>query len=432
MNRRQFLGVVGCSAVACSFPSIVKSQTLGLQGTAPSNRLTVGIIGLGVISRGHLTYVLNSPELQLVAICDVDRSVLKANRKFIDKYYADHGGSSAGLKEHTDFLAVVNDPSIDIIFNCTPDHWHALTLLHAARAGKSIYSEKPLCRTPAEGYAMVAEVERSGVVCQIGSQQRSSSEFQRAISLARNGDLGQIKRIKVVLPSGGGLQGIKTAAPQSVPSSLDYERWVGPSPLLPYVAERVHYNWRWCYEFAGGQLTDWINHHYDIAQLALGVSDEMPMAIRDIHAEFHTSPIYNTATQYSFTAVYSGKRQIEVSSQGQGGLTIEGDQATVFVTRGRSEFSRPSHRAIALPTQGFNLGPSDHRRNFIDCIRKGTRPRSPIDQAHKTAMVAHIANAAMRAGLGEVQWDDTKRTVSSPAAARFLHSTYRAPWCLPA
>jgi predicted dehydrogenase len=427
----------GTTAVAAGFPSIVRAQTLGLGGPAPSARLNVGFVGGGGISGGHIDHVLKDPSLQLVSICDVDRLVLEKRRAQISKHYAELAGTTsfAGPSTHTDFLELVNDPSIDALFVCTPDHWHALVLIHAARAGKSVYCEKPLSRTAAEGLAMVEAVRRSGVVCQIGSQQRSSREFQRAITLVRNGSLGRIRRVQVGLPGGGGVQQIVSTAGQPVPATLDYERWVGPSPFLPYVEDRLHWNWRWCYEFAGGQLTDWINHHYDIAQVALGLSDELPVAIRDASAVFHTNPIYNTATSYSFTAHYAGGQVIEVSSSYPMGIRFEGEEGWLHVNRGIADFSNPALRSAPLPSQGFSIdgGLSNHRQNFFDCIKSRARTRSPIDQAHKTAMVAHLANSAMRAGLSEVRWDAAAgRIAGAPAAERFLSPTYRSPWHLPA
>lgn len=420
-----------------SLPNIIRAQSAGADGSRPSGRLNVGFIGAGGISRGHMSHVLGDPKLQLLWICDVDRLALEEAHGNATRRYAEQSasGSYRGIKTTADFREVIADPDVDVIFNCVPDHWHALPLIYAAQAGKDIYSEKPLSRTPPEGRAMVAAVERSGIVCQIGSQQRSSREFQRAIALARNGALGKIRRVQVGLPGYGGVSEKISPAGQAVPPTLDYERWVGPAPFLPYVKERLHWNWRWHYAFAGGQLTDWINHHFDVAQLAHGVSDEVPVAIRGASAEFHQNPIYNTAIRFAFEAHYAGGQVIEVSSANRLGVRIEGDDGWVFVDRGTIEHSSNSLRSIPLPAQGFAMdgGKTDHRANFFNCIKTRTTPRSPIQQAHNTAMAAHLANAALRSGHAELRWDNQAgRVIGAPDAEAFLTCNYRAPWALPA
>ncbi len=438
MKRRSFLTLLGGASALTAAPGFLRAQALGLGGgTAASERITVGFIGLGGISDGHLQWVLDQPSLQLTWLCDVDRIHLNEAKQRAASAYAAKAGTSSyeGLKTSADFRDVMSDPGVDIIFNCTPDHWHALPLIAAAKAGKDIYSEKPLSRTAAEGEAMVEAVRRAGTVCQIGSQQRSSPEFLRAISLARNGFLGRVQRVQVGLPSMGGMPRPSTTTPQEVPPSLDYERWVGPAPMLPYFSERVHFHWRWRYEFAGGQLTDWINHHYDIAQLALGVSDAFPVAVRQVSGEFHPNPIYNTASRYAFQAEYAGGQVIEVSSDNPMGLRIEGSEGWVFVNRGVIEHSSTALRSVPMPSNGFQIGggTADHRANFLACVRSRQVPRSPIDQAHKTAMVAHLANAALRSGRSELRYDPERRQVSNaPDAERFLSANYRGPWILSA
>jgi hypothetical protein len=439
MNRRNFFRLLGGSAAIAALPNIVRAQTLGLGGTAASERITVGIIGCGGIHNGHREFVLNDPSLQLTWLCDVDEKHLSQSLKHSEDAYAQRDGtpSHKGIRSTRDFREVLADPGLDVVFVCTPDHWHALPVIAAANAGKHIYVEKPLSRTAAEGEAMVEAVRRSGVICQVGSQQRSSGEFIRAVGLARNGFLGRIHRVQVGLPGGGGVQNQVTPQPQSIPPELDYDFWVGPSPLLPYVSERVHFHWRWRYEFAGGQLTDWINHHYDIAQVALGVNEQIPVAIRRASAQFHTNPIYNTATRYAFDAHFATGEVIEVSSDFAMGIRLEGEHGWVYVNRDLIEFSSPTLRSAPLPSQGFTLsnasgGQTEHRRNFFECVRKRTVPRSPIDQAHKTAMSAHLANAAIRSGRSELKFDPAKnRIVAAPDADRFLSPNYRAPWHLP-
>lgn len=435
MQRRTFLRTLGSAAVAAAgAPLILRADALS-GPAAPSNRLNVGFIGHGGISWGHLREVLADPTLQIRWLCDVDATHLDNALKTAERSYAERAGTTsyAGLRTTGDFREVVTDPEVDIVFVLTPDHWHALPVIMAARAGKDIFCEKPLSRTLEEGKVMLEAVTRAGIVSQVGNWQRSKPEFKRLIQLVRNGALGRIQRVRVGLPAVGGSRDVAvSAAAQPVPEELDYEMWVGPAPYLPYVKERTHFHWRWRYEFAGGQLTDWINHHFDIAQVALGVSEEDPVRISDAHATFHTNSIYNTATHYSFTAHYAGGQTIEVSSEFPMGVRIEGTEGWVYSNRGSIEHSSPALRALPMPAQGYQLGEGGHDANFFECVRTRAVSRGQFLHAYHSANVAHLANAALRAGYRELRWDAAAhKVIGAPDAQRFLTANYRAPWHLP-
>ncbi len=437
MQRRSFLRSLGSAALAAAAaPQFLRAASLA-GNTAPSNRLTVGFIGHGGISWGHFRDVVADPTLELRWLCDVDTTHLETALSYAQREYAARAGTSTytGFRTTGDFREVVADPAVDVVFVLTPDHWHALPTIMAARAGKDVFCEKPLSRTLEEGRAMLESVERAGIVTQVGNWQRSKPEFKRVIQLARNGALGRIDRVRVGLPPiGGPREGVTVSgAAQPVPPELDYEMWLGPAPALPYVQERVHFHWRWRYEFAGGQLTDWINHHFDIAQVALGVSDEDPVRISDAHAQFHTNSIYNTATHYTFTAHYAGGQKIEVSSEFPMGLRIDGSDGWVYANRGSIEHSSPALRALPMPSQGFSLGEGGHDANFFECVRTRAISRGPFRHAYHSANAAHLANAALRAGYRELKWDPARHEViGAPDAERFLTANYRAPWHLPA
>lgn len=415
-------------------PRFLRAQSLH-GPAAPSGRLNVGFIGHGGISWGHFREVLADPTLQLRWLCDVDRRHLDNALGVANQSYAERAGTTSyhGLKTTVDFQEIIADPEVDIVFVLTPDHWHALPVILAARAGKDVFCEKPLSRTLEEGRVMLEAVERAGIVTQVGNWQRSTTEFKRLLGLVRAGALGRIQRVQVGLPPGGGVQDFTgPAVPQPVPEHLDYERWLGPAAALPYIPERHHFHWRWRYEFAGGQLTDWINHHYDIAQVALDVSDEDPIAITDAHAEFHTNAIYNTATRYRFTAHYAGGQAIEVSSDFPMGVRVEGSDGWVYANRGSIEYSSPALRALPLPSHAFSLGEDGHDANFFASVRSRAVARGPFRHAFHSANAAHLANAALRAGYRELRWDPAAgRVLGAPGAERFLTSNYRAPWHLP-
>jgi predicted dehydrogenase len=279
---------------------------------------------------------------------------------------------------------------------------------------------------------MVRAVQQAGVVCQIGSQQRSSTEFQRAVQLARNGILGKITRVQVGLPGGGAKNVAIPMAPQTIPETFNYDLWLGPAPYAPYYKERCHYDFRWIFDYSGGQLTDWIGHHYDIASWALDLTHTGPIAIKNASAIFSDSALYNTATDYSFEAHYANGAMIEVSNKNKGGLRIEGTEGWVWVTRGNSEFSNPAFQTMSFPSNGFRLENTNHTKNFLDCVRSRKTPICPIDEALRTVSVAHLANAAFRTGRSELRWDpDKQEVIDAPETHSILYRDYRAPWKLP-
>ncbi len=436
MQRRSFLKLLAASSAAVAFPSIVRAETLGLNGkTAPSNRLTLGFIGVGSQGGGHFGGELGDKLVQVNGICDVDASrVQKAKQKLEAVYGAQiASGAYKGCFCTGDFRELIARPDIDAVWISVPDHWHALPVIHAAQAGKDIYAEKPLSLTISEGQAMVRAVQQSGVVCQIGSQQRSGGEFQRAVQLTRNGLLGKITRVQVGLPGGAGANLKAPMLPQQVPEGFDYDMWLGPAPLAPYYKERCHYEFRWSLDYSGGQLTDWIGHHFDIASWALDLTHTGPVAIKNATAKFATGPLYNTASDYSFEAHYANGTVIDVSSKNRNGLRIEGADGWVYVNRGVSEFSSPELAKASFPSNGFRLAATNHTKNFFDCVQSRQTPICPIDEALRTVSVAHLANAAFRTGRSELQWDpDKQEVIDAPDAAGLLKRAYRSPWALPA
>jgi len=435
MKRRSFLKLLASSSAAIAFPSIVRAETLGLNGgVAPSNRLALGYIGVGNQGGGHFRSDLHNPLIQTNAICDVDAGrVQKALGELQSAYGADTAaGTYKGCFTTGDFRELIARPDIDAVWISVPDHWHAMPLIHAARAGKDIYAEKPLSLTIPEGQAMVRAIQESGVVCQIGSQQRSSGEFQRAVQLVRNGFLGKITGVHVGLPGGGGAKLPFPMAPQQVPEGFDYEMWLGPAPEAPYYKERCFYEFRWIFDYSGGQLTDWIGHHFDIASWAVNLTHTGPVAIKNASCTFNPGPLYNTATAYYFEAHYANGTVIDISSKNRGGLRIEGENGWLWVDRGQSEFSNPEWATVSFPSDGFRLEAVDHTRNFIDCVKSRKTPICPIDEALRTVSVAHLGNAAFRTGRSEFQWDpDKQEAIDAPDVKAILTRAYRSPWQLP-
>lgn len=436
LPRRSFLKLLAAGSLsAAAFPSLVRAQTVGLGGPAPSDRIHVGMIGLGGQGLGLMRNVLNNSGARVVAVCEVDSLRLAEARKRVDDHYKQTAGDCAA---YADYLELIAHPGLDAVVIATPDHWHALQSIHAARAGKHVYCEKPAATTIAEGRAMTDAIRRAGVVGQIGSMQRSVGEFQRVVELARNGFLGDIKKITVGLPGGPGPRLVPDKdlhAWPAPPSTLDYDRWLGPAPALPYRAERIHHHWRWQFAFGGGQVADWIGHHYDIGALAADVTKFQPVAIEKITGLFENpGPFVETATVYSFTARYANGIAIDTASTNRNGVRVEGSEGWVHANRGNLEHSSESLRRVVIPSHGYKIsrGGGSHMDDFLAAIPTRTTTRNPFDEGHNVAAVAHLANAALRSGVPDLRWNPaTEALLDRPESDRFLRRTYRAPYALP-
>ncbi|HKB90011.1 MAG TPA: Gfo/Idh/MocA family oxidoreductase [Opitutaceae bacterium] len=435
MRRRDFLKLATKSAAGLAVaPFIIPSSAFGRIG--PSNRLTMGIIGVGSQGSSHLKTLVNDVHVQIVAVCDVDGERRDKAKELVEATYASRApsGSYKGCAALSDFRELLARPDIDAVLIAVPDHWHALPVIYAARAGKDIYAEKPLSLTIPEGQAMVRAVEESGVVCQIGSQQRSSPEFQRCVELARNGFLGKLTRVTVGLPPGAGPVSTEPLSPQAVPPTFDYDMWLGPAQPAPYFKQRCHWDFRWIYDYSGGQLTDWIGHHFDIGVWGAGVSHTGPIAIKNASAEFAKGPLYNTAMRYSFEAHYANGLVVDVSSKNRDGVEFIGTEGSCWAARGKSDFSSPLLRTVPIPSTGWRIPDrtTSHRQNFFDCIVSRQTPRCPIQEAHRVVSVAHLANLAFRTGRSELQWDpDQQKVVNAPEVEQLMTRAYRGPWQLP-
>jgi predicted dehydrogenase len=246
-----------------AFPSIIPSTVLG-QG-APSKVLTVAVVGVGGMGLSHLTQLLDRDTVRVVAVADVDAFHQRRAAGLINKKYGTQGCRMTG-----DFREVTRAKDIDLVTVATPDHWHAIPAIDAIRNGKDVFVEKPLTLTVREGQVLVAELRKHGRIGQTGTMQRSSEGFHRAAELIRNGRLGTIKHIDVLIPANNRYVGA-TWKPEAVPEGLDYDFWLGPAPYAPYTSQRTHYQFRYILDSAGGQTTNWGAHYLDIAQWALGM-----------------------------------------------------------------------------------------------------------------------------------------------------------------
>jgi predicted dehydrogenase len=433
-------GIVG-------FPEVVPASALGKDGaTAPSNRVTMGFIGTGNEGTGDIKRFLKNDKVQVIAVCDVNRESdgywngavggREPARRIVDAWYAEQSpsGEYAGCAAYSDFREMLARDDLDAVEVATPDHWHALMVIAACRAGKDVYCQKPLSLTVAEGRAMCNAVREYDRIFQTGSQQRSDPHFRRACELVRNGRIGKLHTVRCGLPSGrpdlGKTGGRKR--PEPVPDGFDYDLWLGPAPYASYAPARCHVNFRWIYDYSGGMLTDWGGHHPDCAHWGMGADDTGPIEIRNAKGIFPPDELWNTASEFYFEAVYADGVTLIISDQEPSGVTWEGTDGWVWADRG-------SHRASSEEILNSEIGPGDlhlyrsdnHYRTFIDCVLSRNETPAPVEAAHRSITVCHLGNIAMRLGRKSLRWDPVTEQISDDKEANaMLSRPYREPWSL--
>ena len=425
LGRRQFLKKAAGLGAALALPAIVPAFALGAAGRpAPSNRVTVGCIGVGGQGNGNLGGFLGDPRCQVLAVNDVDRRNREGTQRRVNDAYNNKDCAAC-----PDFRELVGRDDIDVISLATPDHWHAIPAIAAARSGKDIYGEKPFSHDLREGRAMVDAVAQYGRIWQTGSWQRSTGDFRFACELVRNGRIGKVHTVEVGLPTGGAGGNAPFTDP---PPQLDYDFWVGPAPWAPYSADRTHWNWRWQMDYGGGQLMDWIGHHGDIAQWGLGTDTTGPVEFDPIHADFPKTGIWDAATRYRIECTYAnGVKLILQNAEGplRMGAKWIGSDGWVWVDRGGFDASPKSLLKDKIRPDELNLYHStNHIGNFIDCVISRRQTIAPAEVAHRSASLGHLAVIAIALGR-KIRWNpQTEQILDDPAASAMLGRAKREPW----
>jgi predicted dehydrogenase len=382
----------------------------------PGERIGVGLIGTGDLGRNHhLRILLGRPEVDVVALCDVDQDHLDEARKMTE-------GKAAA---YHDFRALLDSSDVDAVLIATPDHWHALAAIAACESGKDVYCEKPLSLTIAEGRRMVEAARRTGRVFQTGSQQRSDARFHWACELVRNGRLGELRHIQAVLGSGPVVKWERASAP---PATLDWDFWLGPAPRADFAPGRCHYQFRWFYDYSGGKLTDWGAHHIDIAQWALGQDAGGPVEVEGV-AQFPSEGLSDTPVEFDVNYRYANGVTLHCTSKGENGVTFFGREGTLFVSR--SEIRADPPEILATPA---GAGPVllqrtlDHHTDWLECIASRARPICDVEVGHRSASACHLGNIAIRLGR-KLTWDPaTERFLADEEADRMISKPMRSPW----
>ena len=430
LGRRDFLRRTAMASAAVAAPMIIPATALGKGGRpAPSNRIALAHIGVGSQGTGNMQGFLKLPEVQVVAVCDVDRDHRTNAQNIVNKVYNDKG--CAG---YNDFRELLERKDLDAVALALPDHWHSIPAIAAARKGLDIYGEKPLALTLNEGKAIVAAVQRYNIVWQTGSWQRSQAHFLQAAELVRNGLIGEVHTVKVGLPTG---RPIETQKEEPVPEGFDYDFWLGPAPEAPYTKQRCHWNWRWILDYSGGQLTDWIGHHGDIGNWGMGTEHTGPVAIEG-RGVWPDDGLWNASTSYLIECTFApgaspvapkGFKMV-LSNLFPMGTRFEGDKGMVYCDRGDRLVTEPEN----LKTHQF--GPNDvrlkksenHAKDFFDCVRSRERTVAPVEPAHRAISLGQLSNIAMQLER-KIVWDPINQTFpNDDEATRKMQRAMRSPW----
>lgn len=426
VSRRSFLKTAAVAA-----PMIVPGSALGLGGSvAPSERITIGCIGVGGQGSSNMGAFLAHRRAQVVAVCDVDCQRRDAAKAGVDKAY---GGDACTA--HTDFREVLERDDIDAVSIGTPDHWHAIITVAAARAGKDIYCEKPLSLTIAEGRAMVNAVKRYGRVLQTGTWRRSRAGCRRACELVRNGRIGELHTIRIGVPKGFAIRGGTQAdleKPQPVPSDFNYDMWLGPAPWAPYAPGRCHFNFRWIMDYGEGYISDWGAHYYDIGQWANGTDHTGPVAVEG-RAEFPRTGLYDGPIDHEIAMTYAnGVKMISKATENtaEWGMRYEGTEGWLHVESDTITGEPKSAIESPLGVNDFRLYKSDnHHLNFLECVKSRGETAASVEIGHRSATICHIASICCVLGR-TLTWDPQRERFDDEQADRLLSRAMRAPWSL--
>lgn len=452
-SRRRFVAKAAAASAAVFVPRVIPASAMGLQGSvAPSNRIAVGFIGVGSHGVGrNLRGFLAQPDAQAVAVCDVDAARMEQAQQLVDRHYAEarSQGTYKGCAAYGDFRELIDRDDLDAVMNSTPDHWHVIPSILAARAGKDVICEKPLSLTVVEGRALCQAIERYGRIFQTSSENRSIASFHRMCELVRNGRIGQVKTIHVRLPAGRWVQPAGPTTPPAgadlqkwmreefhkpcpPPAGFNYDLWLGQAPEAPYTPSRCHWNFRWVLDYSGGMLTDWGAHMIDLAQWGNGTEHTGPVEV-EAQGEFPQEGIYNTATQFRCEYKFANGVTLIVTSSSPG-IRFEGTDGWVAVNSwaGTLEAEPKSLLDSKIGPDEVHLEtcPGGEHRNFLDCVKSRRPCYAPAEVGHRTITIAHLGNISMMLGR-KLRWDPNAEQFPDDAEAnRMLWRPMREPWTL--
>ena len=423
VSRRQFLGTGLAAAAAIT---IIPRHVLGGNGfIAASDQVVLGFIGTGKQARYLVTEFAKRGKV--IAGCDVYARKLAQFKYELER----RGQSVEGFLSYTDFRELLNNKDIDAVVIATPDHWHAICVIEAAKAGKDVYCEKPYSHSINEGRLMVQAIDKYKRVNQVGSMQRSWKNFRNACQLVRNGYIGDVKEVKVAV---GGPPKAYDLPTEPLPEGLNWDMWIGPAVLNGFNAElapplerNIFPNWRNYKEYGNGMTADWGAHMFDIAQWGLGMDDSGPIAINPPDASANRPFMI---FEYANGTIMTHENFERNGRRTGSGVRFIGTKGTVDIAREYFD-SNPAELASREFTEKELISTvDDHYQNWIDCIRSRKQPLCTAEIGHRTASVCHLANIAYELKR-PLKWNPKTEQFANDAEANKLTVGYlRAPWKL--
>ena len=450
MKRRIFLKNASAAAAgAIIIPTIVPSSVFGK--TAPSNTIQLAQIGCGRIARDHdMAELLKYNNARFIAVCDLDKNRVEDAKKLVEGVYNKKTGSNnaVDVKMYEDYRELLLNKDIDAVAISTPDHWHSQPAMEAALAGKDIYLQKPTSLTITEGRLLSDIVHKTGVILQVGTQQRSDAQFRRAAELVRNGRIGKIHTVKIGLPGDPSGPVFPTAP---VPKSFNYDMWLGSTPEIEYHENLVHPQkgygrpgWLRHENYGAGMITGWGQHHYDSAAWGMDTEYTGPISVESV-AQFPKSGSWNVHGDFMVKQEYDNGITVYTSGGFPNGIRYEGVDGWIFVTRGayRATASDPipegSTKALDASSEEvlksvigdneIHLYVSEEQHgNWLDCIKSRKAPISPVEIGHRACSVCLVSHIAMHVP-GILKWNpNTERFIDNDLANSMLSRPQRYPY----
>jgi predicted dehydrogenase len=431
INRRDFIKLA--AGAALGFPYIVRAAALGKDGAvAPSNRIVMGCIGVGRQGTFNMKEFLANKDVQITAVCEVDAKRLESAKNLVNETYGNGGCST-----YHDFRELLECGDIDAVTICTPDHWHGLVSIAAAKAGKDIYCEKPLTNTIREGRAVCDAVKRYGVVLQTGSHERSNGSARFGCELVLNGRIGKVHTIRINMPFAEEhhmkiLARNKPLALMPEPEWLDYDFWLGPAKWSAYHELRNHFWWRFVMDFGGGEMTDRGAHIIDLAQLGNGTDDTGPVELSGRGTRNLDGP-YDTFNDYKFECKYANGVTMIGENTNPRGVKFEGTDGWVFIHihGGRVETEPKSLLRERIGPNEIRIGRGgEHHRNFLDRVIDRGVPTAPTEVGHRTGTICHLLNIAMITEK-KIKWNpESEQVIYDNEVNRMIGRPMRSIWSL--
>ncbi|PWU14832.1 MAG: gfo/Idh/MocA family oxidoreductase [Verrucomicrobia bacterium] len=423
LSRRDFLRSAAVAGATLALPAFVPSSVFGQ--SAPSNRITLGLIGMGLMMGSHHNIAMGRDDTQVLAVCDVDRGKRERAKARTEKSYGAKkpSGVYKGCDAYNEYERIIERKDVDAVFVITPDHWHTMISLAAMKSGKDVYVQKPMTLTVREGRLMSDVARQYSAILQVGSQQRSERAFRKAAEIVRNGWIGKVHTVYVSL---GEFAPPQDLPEEPIPDGFDYDRWLGPTPWYSYNRKRVEGNygggWRCFWEYGSRKNGDWGAHHFDIAQWALGMDNSGPVEFRPKGYEGaeYQSHIYADGTTVWKNHPVKDRQMIQ----------FIGDKGEVVVSRGDYLATTPaSLKDRPLEPGDIHLYESrSHESNWFECIRTRKPPICPAEIGHRTATVCHLNGIAERLNR-RIKWDPVKEEIlGDEYASRWLDRPHRSPY----